>query len=253
MVRGSPLAALNLRRMQFVCAGLACMATLSLGCAQTARSPSTSQFDFFAEAQPEEDPWFYKVAEWQKRANRQEAETTEPALGSDSEGATLPPAQVKNSGLLRLKMGGFAAQEKRDLAKKINHWAQREARRHYRIENDQDPAQDHWPTFQELLAKNGDDCDGLDLITYGLLTEFGFPRDRVYRAIVRRQRDRGNHMVTLWFEDPKDPWVLDATGAMTFQMRRFSEIEGWMPRKVFNESEQYQVAPTQDTLVLIEN
>ena len=139
------------------------------------------------------------------------------------------------------------------IAKKINRWTQREARRHYRIENDRDPSQDHWPTFQELMERNGDDCDGLDLITYGLLTEFGFPRDRVYRAIVRRQRDRGNHMVTLWFEDPHDPWVLDATGAMTFQMRRFSEIEGWTPRKVFNESEQYQVAPTKNSLVLIEN
>ena len=60
-------------------------------------------------------------------------------------------------------------------------------------------------------------------------------------------------MVTLWFEDPHDPWVLDATGAMTFQMRRFSEIKGWTPRKVFNETEQYQVTPTQDSLVLIEN
>ncbi len=239
--------------MRFVCTGLVCIATLSLGCAQTARSPSASRFDFFAEAQPETDTWFLKVAEWQKRANQQGAQESQSALGSDSEGATLPPEQVKNSGLLRLKMGSFAAHEKRDLAKKINRWAQREARRHYRIENDRDPSQDHWPTFQELLERNGDDCDGLDLITYGLLTEFGFPRDRVYRAIVRRQRDRGNHMVTLWFEDPHDPWVLDATGAMTFQMRRFSEIEGWTPRKVFNESEQYQVAPTKDSLVLIEN
>ena len=162
MVRGSPVAALNLRRMQFVCAGLVCVAVSSLGCAQTARSPSMSQFDFFAEAQPEGDTWFHKVAEWQQRANRQEAEASESALGSDSEGAILPPAQVKNSGLLRLKMGSFAAQEKRDLAKKINHWSQREARRHYRIENDRDPALDHWPTFQELLASNGDDCDGLE-------------------------------------------------------------------------------------------
>ena len=83
------------------------------------------------------------------------------------------------------------------------------------------------------------DCDGLDLIAYRLLLEFGFRRDRVYRAIVKRARDGGNHMVTLWFEDPEDPWILDATGAMTFRMRRFSEIEGWRPRKVFNETVQF--------------
>lgn len=233
--------------------GLALLVTLGVGCAQTSRSPSVSQFDFFSEAQPKTDLWFRKVAEWQQRANQQDAETRKPALGSDSEGATMTPERVKNSGLLRLKMGGFAADEKRQLARKINKWAQREARRHYRIEDDSDPSRDHWPTFQELLATNGDDCDGLDLITYGLLTEFGFPRDRIYRAIVRRERDRGNHMVTLWFEDPEDPWVLDATGAMTFNMRRFSEIEGWTPTKVFNERVQYRVIPNANALALIED
>ena len=143
-----------------------------------------------------------------------------------------------------------AAQEKRRLAKKINTWSQREARRHYRIEGDQDPRKDNWPTFEELLANNGDDCDGLDLIVYGLLLDFGFQRERVYRAIVRRERDRGNHMVTLWFEDPNDPWVLDATGAMTFSMRRFSEVEGWTPLKVFNEREQFRSLPSSATLSL---
>ncbi len=65
----------------------------------------------------------------------------------------------------------------------------------------------------------------------------------VYRAIVRRDRDRANHMVTLWFEDADDPWVLDATGAMTMKMRRFSELPGWTPTKMFNELEQFRVVP----------
>jgi hypothetical protein len=38
-------------------------------------------------------------------------------------------------------------------------------------------------------------------------------------------------MVTLWFEDQKDPWVLDATSAVTFEMRRFSQLEGWTPTR----------------------
>ena len=41
---------------------------------------------------------------------------------------------------------------------------------------------------------------------------------------------------------PKDPWVLDATGAATFEMRQFSQLEGWTPTKVFNERNQFTPA-----------
>ena len=218
-----------------------------------AHPPSDPGFEFFAKTSPDADIWFAKVSEWQQRASLQQAQRKEPLLGPESEGAQLSSASVKNSGLLRLKIGGFAADEKRRLAKKINTWSQREARRHYRIEDERDPRKDNWPTFDELLANNGDDCDGLDLIVYGLLIDFGFEPDRVYRAIVKRDRDRGNHMVTLWFEDPHDPWVLDATGAMTFTMLRFSETEGWTPIKVFNERAQYRALPSEETLSLNEN
>ena len=33
--------------------------------------------------------------------------------------------------------------------------------------------------------------------------------------------------------------MLDATGAVTFEMRHFSELEGWTPTKMFNERTQY--------------
>ena len=49
-------------------------------------------------------------------------------------------------------------------------------------------------------------------------------------------------MVTLWFEDREDPWVIDATGAMTLEMRKFSDLPpGWLPRMMFNENETYNV------------
>ncbi len=49
-------------------------------------------------------------------------------------------------------------------------------------------------------------------------------------------------MVTLWFEDREDPWVIDATGAMTLEMRKFSDLPpGWLPRMMFNENEAYNV------------
>ncbi|MFP6578274.1 MAG: hypothetical protein VCC02_00595 [Myxococcota bacterium] len=219
--------------------GFALLCIAAVGCASISPPASAPRFEFFATPEPASDLWFAKVAEWQARASADTRAGTPPTLGPDSEGARATPEAAERSGLLRIKMGNFASDEKRKLARKVNAWSQREARRHYRIEDDRNPALDHWPTFDELIARNGDDCDGLDLIAYRLLLEFGFRRDRVYRAIVKRARDGGNHMVTLWFEDPEDPWILDATGAMTFRMRRFSEIEGWRPRKVFNETVQF--------------
>jgi predicted transglutaminase-like cysteine proteinase len=214
-------------------------AALALACA----SPPTVDppFDFFSAARPDDDPWYGKVAEWQARARAETAAT--PAAVRDT--------GIRRSALLGNKMGAFEAEQKRKLARRINAWAQVQARQHYRAERDADFDADHWPTFGELIERNGDDCDGLDLITYQLLREFGYPRDEVYRAVVRRDRDRANHMVTLWFEDGDDPWVLDATGAMTLKMRRFSELVGWTPTKMFNEVEQYRVIRSEPDSVRI--
>ncbi len=38
--------------------------------------------------------------------------------------------------------------------------------------------------------------------------------------------------------------MIDATGAVTFEMRPFSELEGWTPTKVFNERIQYKAVAT---------
>ena len=58
--------------------------------------------------------------------------------------------------------------------------------------------------------------------------------------MVRRSDDQ-HHMVTLWFEDPDDPWVLDPTGAMTRGMPRMSEVPEWVPLKVFSDTEHFSV------------
>jgi hypothetical protein len=55
-------------------------------------------------------------------------------------------------------------------------------------------------------------------------------------------------MVTLWFEDADDPWVIDPTGAMTLGMPRMSELGDWVPIKVFSESLEYTVRTTNDSL-----
>ena len=50
-------------------------------------------------------------------------------------------------------------------------------------------------------------------------------------------------MVTFWFEDADDPWVIDPTGAMTSGMPRMSELPGWEPIKVFSEKRDFDVVP----------
>ena len=206
---------------------------LTLSCA-TPGGTSGRRFDFFAEAAHASaaDPWYPKVEEWQARAQ--------------AEGTRLPPTgrslpSARRSGRLLENMGAFRDTERRRLAREIHAWALELARRHYRWDPADDPVYDHWPTVGQLLANNGDDCDGLDLIAYQLLREFGFPPEQLYRAILRRDRDGANHMVTLWFELPDDPWVLDATGAVAVEFHRLSELPGWTPTKVFNERSQFNV------------
>ena len=92
-----------------------------------------------------------------------------------------------------------------------------------------------------ILEPALDDCDGLELLGFHLLLDLGFAADEVYRSIVVRPSDGQHHMVTLWFEDPADPWVIDPTGAMTAGMPRMSEVPGWIPLKLFTESEEFTV------------
>lgn len=228
---------------------LGLLLTLLIGCATTGSRPTGRTFAYFAPAlaDPDADPWFPKVEEWQSRAQR--------------EGTRLPAADVtmraaRRSGNLLLQMAAFRNEhrdaaadatpaEQVQLARKIHDWSLRLGRRHYKWDpGDNHPEWDRWPTVGELLANNGDDCDGLDLIAYQLMRELGFPREQLYRGILRRDRDGANHMVTLWFQDPNDPWVVDVTGAVAVELHRLSRLPGWTPTKVFNEREQYTVLET---------
>ena len=80
-------------------------------------------------------------------------------------------------------------------------------------------------------------------MVYDALLSLGFDREEVFRAVVYRPKDLQHHMVTLWFEDPLDPWVIDPTGAMTNHMRRMSELPGWVPLKVFGLYREFTVQP----------
>jgi len=213
---GAPLLAL--------CTGL----TLLAACTTT---PPPPRYDYFA-ALPASDPFAPKIESWQERELAQPFTLpSEPLNGRAAE----------RSGMLRKKFAAFRRSRRLDLAKEFAQWSQVQARKHYRFDPIGTLADDHWPTFQELLDRNGDDCDGLDLIAYNLMRELGFPTDELFRAIVRRDKDGANHMVTLWFEDPGDPWVIDVTGAMTRSVRRLSEVRGFTPTRIFNERSSYSV------------
>ena len=136
---------------------------------------------------------------------------------------------------LRSKYFSFRKQRKRNMALEVASWIQGEAKQHYVP----DGPIDHWATLEETLASNGDDCDGLELLVYHFLRDLGFRDDEVFRAIVYRPSDGQHHMVTLWFDTPDDPFVIDPTGAMTSGMPRLSEVPGWVPLKLFTDEVEF--------------
>jgi hypothetical protein len=202
------------------------------GCAGVLTGPLAYQYF----AQPRvDDAWGHKIETWQareraeQRASGSELPTPAVASGADSDTATERPAD------LRSKYAAFRQQSKRALARELAGWIQKQAKQHYIA----DGPIDHWATLEETFRTNGDDCDGLELLVYHLLRDLGFGKDEVFRGIVYRRNDDQHHMVTFWFEDPNDPWVIDSTGAMTFGMPRMSEVPGWAPLKVFSEDSNY--------------
>lgn len=137
--------------------------------------------------------------------------------------------------LLRDEYNSFSRPARRALANEIVAWVQDLSKKYYR----NDPTEeDYWPTTNEFLSGTGDDCDGLELLLYIFLLDHGFKKETVYRAVIRRGFE--SHMVTLWFEDTDDPWVLDPTGqAAPKKAHRLSSLSGWVVRVMFNREESY--------------
>ena len=193
-----------------------------LSCAQPLASVDARGFRYFEHPDPY-DTWSWKISRWQlSQMNQSDAPT--PATDQDSLGSRYLHRR---------------SELRQSLAREIASWIQEEAKLWYTP----DTAVDHWPTLEEVLASDGEDCDGLELLVHQILLDLGFPAREVYRAVVHRASDDLYHMVTLWFEDPEDPWVIDPTGAMAQGMPRMSEIGGWVPLKLFSTTEEYTVRP----------
>jgi hypothetical protein len=192
-------------------------------------------YDYF-ERPSASDPWTPKIVGWQLRERAQPpAAELVPAAPAVSDGDRARTRASATS--LRERYSRFRAESRRALARDLAEWMQSVAKRHYVP----DGLVDHWATLKETLDRNGDDCDGLELLAFHFLRDHGFGEDEVFRAVVYRPSDGQHHMVTLWFEDPRDPWVIDPTGAMTEGMPRMSERPDWVPLKLFTDSESFTV------------
>ncbi|HEU4427561.1 MAG TPA: hypothetical protein VFT98_02310 [Myxococcota bacterium] len=215
--------------------GLACvllLASLTPGCAHVRQTPPPSAaFAYFTRSAPD-DPWRPKISGWQARERADHADLAVAPASVSGAPDRSPKAEAAS---LREKFASFRREQQRRQASEVAAWIQENARSHYRP----DGAFDHWATLEETLASDGDDCDGLELLAFNLLRDLGFPEREVLRAIVVRPADGQHHMVTLWFENPDDPWVIDPTGAMTSGMPRMSEVAGWQPLRVFDDEREF--------------
>jgi hypothetical protein len=213
---------------------LALVLALGPGCAS--ELPLRVDYDYFGLPR-QDDPWMRKIGQWQER-ERFELGDSGAAAPAAVAGASDGPAEAERPERdLHTDYDAFRAAQRRTLARDLARWIQTQSQDHYVP----DGPIDRWATLAETLDGNGDDCDGLELLVYRMLREFGFGADSVYRAIVVRPSDGQHHMVTLWFEDRDDPWVIDPTGAMTTGMPRMSEVPGWEPLKVFSEDSRFTV------------
>jgi hypothetical protein len=182
-----------------------------------------------------DDPWSSKIARWQERELAKEV--AEVPSGPSTVAAGPEALGEGGEERLREKFLRFRAEHRRSMARELAAWLQEQARLHYIP----DGVIDRWATLEETFARDGDDCDGLELLGYFMLRDLGFAEDEIYRAIVFRPGDGQHHMVTMWFEDPDDPWVIDPTGAMTGGMPRMSEVVDWVPLKLFTETAEFTV------------
>jgi hypothetical protein len=96
-----------------------------------------------------------------------------------------------------------------------------------------------------VIETGGDDCDGLDLLTFELLRRLGFREREILRAILVERATGQHHMVTLWFENGErgDPYVLDPTAVVTPGMVRLSAVPAWDAIELFDETAHYRVEP----------
>lgn len=99
---------------------------------------------------------------------------------------------------------------------------------------------DKLPTaLQYILDQNGDDCDGLMLLSRQLLIDAGFDKDLLYYAILEdKDPKRSRHAVVLYAPsgDFSDPYIIDSTNVFQRAVK-VSELKYYRVTEAFNENE----------------
>ena len=146
------------------------------GCSGTLAGPVG--YEYFA-TPDRDDPWSRKIRFWQARetAERLDGAVAGPAAVAGPGARDFEAAGVES---LAAKYTSFRVEHKRQMARDLAEWIQQQARQHYVP----DGSVDAWATLDETLRNNGDDCDGLELLTFNFLRDLGFAESEVYRAIV---------------------------------------------------------------------
>lgn len=210
--------------------GIAIAAAALFSCAHRPAALPPVSLNFFVPAAVD-NPWQQKIENWQARHHLDPIRR-----GEAPRKASELAAEYKH----------FAGELRRKIAAETVAWVQNESRRYYRPDGERD----HWATLGEVIENDGDDCDGLDLLTFQTLRQMGFGEHEIFRAILVERGTGQHHMVTLWFEgaERKDPFVLDPTAVITPGMVRLSDVPGWEAIELFDETAHYRVEPTQDSL-----
>lgn len=208
----------GMKRRRRVLVLLVSAALAAPACATRAAAPSA--FRLVPTATPVSGSAGRKIEAWQARE------------GSDS-----PVSEAAPPDSLGASYEAFVQAERRELAERVRAWIQSEAVKRYVP----DVGVDQWPTFREVTGRHGDDCDGLELLALHALRALGFPDESLFRAVIERQDDGTQHMVTLWLASPEQPLVIDPTGFATRRIVPLAALDAWRPRAVFNEKVQYGV------------
>ncbi len=209
-----------LRRERVAWLGLIAFA---VGCASVQPAP-TQRYELFAPV-TDGDLWAAPIRLWQARNRYEQAMDAE----------VLPPQTP-----LAAAYAEFQTQLRYQLVLDTVNWVQTSSGLYYRP----DSGWDEWPTLAAVHRNGGDDCDGMELLTFELLRRLGFGPGEIYRAVVR-DASGVHHMVTLWFSDesPGDPYVLDPTGEVTRRVVPLSAARGWTPVALFDETSEFRVVP----------
>lgn len=202
-------------------------------------TPTRVSYNYFNRTN---DKWSGKIADWQRRANDNGQDFLSYNLPTNSY-IRSEKSDIDNSLDPRAKYLDFlenpSVNEKKDseLLGILSEWIQTQRKQHYIP----DGMFDHWATLEETLDSNGDDCDGLATLPYDFLLRHGFSQNEVYQGLIYIKSYREHHMVTFWFEEKNDPWVIDPTRVVTDRVKRMSEIKGIVPIKIFSKDEEYTV------------